>query len=242
MSEAIGQDERIRSGLLRKALKQEDAVVTDVMTRAAAIMGEGVANVVNLLDPDMVILGGGLIEACGKYIMPTILEHAERRMMAGSAGLGAIVESALGDDAGVMGAAAMALDAHARGRPAGPAAYVPQVEWIDLGEVQINGQRHTQDVVIRTDGTIKKRRRTLSRRVYGNPHVVSVEEVRHVCKGNPRALIVGTGTEGRLNLGSDARTWLDSQGIKVIDNQSPLAVHEYRMARGPRALLLHLRD
>jgi len=242
LADAIGRGERLRSGLLRKALKNEDELVSEVMIRAAGVVGHAVANVMNLLDPDAVVLGGGVMEACSRYIMPTILEHAEQGMMVGPDGVARIVPSALGDDAGVMGAAAIAFEASASGKVGGAAAYTPQIEWIGLGEIQINGHRYTQDVVVRGDGSIKKRRRKLSRQVYGDAHMVSVEEVKQICRSSPHVLVVGTGTEGRLSLGHDACLWLDRQGIRFVQKATPAAVLEYKALKGPRALLLHLRD
>jgi len=242
LAEAIRSGERIRSGLLRKALKEEDPLVTEVMLRAAEVMGAGVANVVNLVDPDMVVLGGGVMEACAEFLMPTILRTAEAQMMAVPGGPIPILSSQLGDDAGVMGAAAMAQESLKVRRPGGPTAYVPQIEWIAEGEVQINGERYVADVVVRADGNIKKRRRKLSRRVHGNAHLVSAEEARFICKGRPQSLIVGTGTQQRLSIGEDARMWIEQQEIKLLCFPSPQAVTEYRALRGARALLLHLRD
>ena len=242
LAEAIRSGERIRSGFLRNALEQGDAVVKEVMTRAAEVIGETVGSMVNVLDPDMVVVGGGVVEACGESLMPTILERAQQRMIEVPGGAAPVVRSQLGDDAGVMGAAAMAQEALRTKRPGGATAYVPQIEWIALGEVQINGQRYVADVVIRADGTIKKRRRKLSRRVHGNAHLVSAEEVRYVCKGHPQTFVVGVGAEERLAIGDDAKMWLEQENIKLVVFPSPQAVAEYRVLRGPRALLLHLRD
>jgi len=244
LAEVARSGQRIRSGLIAQALDEGDPVVTEIMAGVARVIGEGAASVANLIDPDMVVLGGGLIEACGGRIMPTILEAARARLIEVPGGPVPIVASQLGNDAGIMGAAAMAQAAVESRRPGGPSAYTPQIEWIGEGEVQINGQRHVEDLVTRADGSMHRRRRKLSRRVHGNPHVVSAEEVEYVCRGNPRpsTVIVGSGTEGRMALGQDACAWLEKQGIRAVCLPSMRAVSEYRVTRGPRALLLHLRD
>src|SRR5260370_18465120 len=53
----------IRSGLLANALKQGDALVTEIITDSADFLGYGLASVMNFYNPECIILGGGVIEA-----------------------------------------------------------------------------------------------------------------------------------------------------------------------------------
>src|SRR5260370_18235050 len=53
----------IRSGLLANALKQGDALVTEIITDSADFLGYGLASVMNFYNPECIILGGGFIEA-----------------------------------------------------------------------------------------------------------------------------------------------------------------------------------
>ncbi len=64
----------IRSGAIRKALKAEDPLVTGILHRAAETLGYACLTVRHLIDPEVIVLGGGLIEACSEYMMP-ILEN-----------------------------------------------------------------------------------------------------------------------------------------------------------------------
>jgi glucokinase len=49
---------------LRKALRRGDKLVERVIEEAAEYIGIGIANLVNLLSPQVVVLGGGVIETC----------------------------------------------------------------------------------------------------------------------------------------------------------------------------------
>ncbi|HVP91396.1 MAG TPA: ROK family protein [Terriglobales bacterium] len=104
----------IKSGTLAKSIKAGDTAVEVIVRNAARHLGSGVANVVNLLAPDIVVLGGGLVEA-----MPDIVLGEARKTICGQAMKAftrdlKIVAAELGDNATAMGAAALAADGAAR--------------------------------------------------------------------------------------------------------------------------------
>jgi glucokinase len=102
-------DPHIRSGILARALDEGDPVVTMIMGRAAYHLGIFTGSVVNAIDPDCVIYGGGLIEACGDFLMPIIREHTYRYLLrpVEPEHLPILVAN-LGDNATVIGAAMLA--------------------------------------------------------------------------------------------------------------------------------------
>ncbi len=99
----------ITSGMLAAALDQRDAVVLDVMSRASHHLGIFTAAVVNALDPACVVYGGGLIEACGVYMLPIIRDATYRYLIRPVDPQNLpILEAALGDNAVIIGAAMLA--------------------------------------------------------------------------------------------------------------------------------------
>ncbi len=117
VAELLGKEGRsIKSKALKRALKRKDPVVTEIMERAAEVLGHACLTVRHLLDPEVIVLGGGVIEACGKFVMPIV-----HRIVSGDALKGAkapgrpagcrVVRSELGDDAVVLGAVALARQA-----------------------------------------------------------------------------------------------------------------------------------
>lgn len=104
------------SGDLRKAIDQGDKLTEKVVARSAMYVGLGVAGLVNLLDPDIVVLGGGVVEAMGAWYVKRAAEAARPAIMSAALRDVPIVQSKLGDDAGVLGAAQLV-----RLRDAGPA-------------------------------------------------------------------------------------------------------------------------
>jgi glucokinase len=101
--------ERIRSGALKEALKKNDPLVTDVVRRASNLLGLATASVIHIVDPEVIVFGGGVIEACGKWMMPWIEKSVQKVVMPGTGAPLKIVQSTLGDDAILMGGLSLLL-------------------------------------------------------------------------------------------------------------------------------------
>ena len=107
----LGDDLKdLRSGDIRKAIRRGDKVVEKIVEEAAEYTGIAVANLVNILNPEIVVLGGGVIEALGDEMMPTITKSAKSHVMPGLFKNVEIIASKLGDNAGITGAAVLARD------------------------------------------------------------------------------------------------------------------------------------
>jgi glucokinase len=109
LTDMLGDDlEDLRSGDLRKAIRRGDKFVAKVIEQAAEYIGIGVGNLVNILGPEVVVLGGGVMEALADEMSPTILKTAKAHAMPGTMKNVEIVVSKLGDNAGITGAAVLA--------------------------------------------------------------------------------------------------------------------------------------
>lgn len=101
--------ERLSSGALAQAWKNNDTLTVEVLTRVQYYLGLHLANLVNFLDPELIILGGGVIEALGDDFLQPIrrvaYQHFTQRRDASQV---KIVLSQLGDNAGILGAAVTA--------------------------------------------------------------------------------------------------------------------------------------
>ena len=100
----------IKSGVLAKAVAA-DPIVERIVRNAAQHLGGAIANVVNLLAPDVVILGGGLVEAMSDLFVGEVRKTVDNRAMKSFTKALKIVAAQLGDNATVMGAAALAAEA-----------------------------------------------------------------------------------------------------------------------------------
>jgi glucokinase len=105
---AGGRIEGITARLVAEAAAAGDALAAGVFNRAATYVGVGVANLLNLLNPAMVIIGGGVSKA-GDLLLIPVRATARERAFERPARDARIVLSQLGDDAGAIGAATVAL-------------------------------------------------------------------------------------------------------------------------------------
>jgi glucokinase len=109
--------ETMSSSVLAAALEQDDALTQEVLAQAEYYMGLLVASVVNLLDPEVIVLGGGVVERLGETYVEPVREVAERYYLnQQDKDKVCIVGTKLGGNAGVLGAAMMANQAWKRGR------------------------------------------------------------------------------------------------------------------------------
>lgn len=107
MAEAT-QASEITSATIYEAARNGDAVALRVMKDMGRLLGIGIANLINIFNPQMIVLGGGVKDAWDLFIGATH-EEILRRAFQVPAERTKIVPSLLGDDAGMIGAAAGAL-------------------------------------------------------------------------------------------------------------------------------------
>ncbi len=101
--------ERMTSSVIARALKKKDPVMQKVMKRAQHYLGILVANVVNTLDPECVVIGGGITERLGEAFVGPIREMAIKHFICQrDAHHVRIVPGSLGDSAGALGAVVLA--------------------------------------------------------------------------------------------------------------------------------------
>jgi glucokinase len=87
-----------------------DVVAREVWDSAVRYLGIGVAAVITILAPERVVIGGGVTRA-GDFLFQPVREEVRRRVKLVPVELVPIVPAALGPDVGILGAAAVALDA-----------------------------------------------------------------------------------------------------------------------------------
>lgn len=106
---AAGTDiSEIRSGVLAESIRRGDVAIEKIVRRAAAWIGMAVGNVANLLAPDVVVLGGGLVEAMPTIFVDEVEKSARNHAMETFSRSMRVVAARLGDEANAIGAAAWA--------------------------------------------------------------------------------------------------------------------------------------
>ena len=108
LTEMLGSElADLRSGDLRKAIRRGDKFVEKIIDQAAEYTGIACGNLINLFNPERIVLGGGVIEQLENDMLPIIDKVARKHALPGTAKGVEIVASRLGDDAGITGGAVL---------------------------------------------------------------------------------------------------------------------------------------
>ena len=158
----------IRSGMIRKALDVEDELVTQVMRRAAEVLGYACVNVRHLIDPEAIVFGGGVIEACSDFIMPIIENIVGTRSFARRTRGGPRAALGLGRRRRGLGAVAAARKLVGRSpfkkrfqvKPT-----YPEISRLAAARLSSAGDTYGRDIYVSVGGKVKKRDEDAGREV-----------------------------------------------------------------------------
>src|SRR5205085_9252774 len=104
-----------KSSLIAEFYQLDDPIAVQIVDDAARALGAGIGSCINLLSPEVVVLGGGLAGALGDSFLERIWEIVMRYALPGAADGVKFVPAALGDNSGIVGAAAYARERLANG-------------------------------------------------------------------------------------------------------------------------------
>ena len=102
-----GKVENITAEAVGAAAKNGDSLALEVISKAATYLGAGMVNLVNIFNPEMIIIGGGMAQM-GDLLLDTARQVVKERAFPLSAQAVRVVTAQLGDNAGVLGAAIFA--------------------------------------------------------------------------------------------------------------------------------------
>jgi len=105
---AEGDPDRISAKLVAQADAQGDIEAQEILDEAMTYLGVGMANLVNLFNPELIVIGGGLTKM-GERLFDPVRRIVDRRAFRTAAQVVNVVPAQLGDDVGVLGAAAVAM-------------------------------------------------------------------------------------------------------------------------------------
>lgn len=108
------------------------------------------------------------------------------------------------------------------------------------GSITINGEEFRHDVIIRLSGKVEKRKKKLSKQVYGTSHKMSLEEAQYIYEKGCETLIVGTGQHGVLNLTQKTLDFFEGHGCEVILKKTPEAIEEFNRTTGKKVGVFHV--
>jgi len=116
----------------------------------------------------------------------------------------------------------------------------PRIDGTTFGSITIDGSDIEHDVLIRLSGEIKKRKKKLSKAVFGTSHTISLEEAEYIFEMGAERLIIGSGQNGMVTLSKEASEYFKKEGIRVDLSPTPEAIHQWNKAKGSTIGLFHV--
>ncbi len=88
----------------------------------------------------------------------------------------------------------------------------PRIDATSFGSITVAGKTYRYDVIIRASGEVEKRRKKLSKELYGTSHRISQREVEHVYEEGTRECVIGSGQNDSARLSDEAASFLTIRG------------------------------
>lgn len=104
LSLADGDLKKISAKTVFEAARKQDSAAMDVFQRFCDYLGQAIANVVNFLDPEVIVLGGGVSKA-GAFLLDNVRRTYRQYVVFRDQPMPAVELAVLGADAGIIGAA-----------------------------------------------------------------------------------------------------------------------------------------
>ena len=116
----------------------------------------------------------------------------------------------------------------------------PTIDETKFGSITVEGTRFEHDIIIGLDGKIKKRKKKLSKAIYGTSHVISRDEASHVYEPGANRLIIGSGQQGMVRLSDEAADYFQKQQCGATLLPTPQAIKAWNEAAGDTIGLFHV--
>ena len=116
----------------------------------------------------------------------------------------------------------------------------PKIGRTEFGSITVEGEVYDFDILIRLDGQVKKRKKKLSKEVYGTSHIVSLEEAKDIYEKGAEQLVVGSGQSGMLRCSDEALSYLKEKGCQVDLRPTPQAIKAWNAAEGAVIGMFHV--
>ena len=115
-----------------------------------------------------------------------------------------------------------------------------KIESSTFGTITIDGRTYEHDVVVRLSGEIVKRKKKLSKKLYGTSHVLSEDEAKFLFEKGCDQVVIGSGQFGNVHLSPKAEAYFERKGCEVLLKPTPEAIRTFNQSRAKRIGLFHV--
>jgi len=116
----------------------------------------------------------------------------------------------------------------------------PSIDQTTFGSITVEGTVFEHDVLIRLNGRVKKRKKKLSKAIYGTSHILSLAEAEHVYENGVKRLIIGTGQYDNVRLSEEATDYFKRKQCQVDLLPTPEAIQAWNETEGTAIGLFHV--
>src|SRR6266702_2690502 len=97
-----------------------------------------------------------------------------------------------------------------------------------FGAITIDGKIYQHDVVVRLSGEVVKRKKKLSKKLYGTSHVLSKDEAKSLFEKGCDQVVIDSGQMGNVHLSPEAEARYEVRhGVQVLDQLARRAAHRF---------------
>lgn len=116
----------------------------------------------------------------------------------------------------------------------------PKINSTSFGSITVNEKTFENDILIRMSGQIEKRKKKLSKKVYGTSHKISLAEAKYIYEKGAERIIIGTGQTGYVELSKKARKFFDEKDLKAKLLRTPEAIELWNKSKGEIIAMFHV--
>ena len=115
-----------------------------------------------------------------------------------------------------------------------------RIDGAEFGSITVDGFDIGYDVLIRLSGEIKKRKKKLSKAVFGTSHTISLEEAKYIFEKGTERLIIGSGHNSMVELSKEASEYFKKKKVRVDLLPTPEAIQQWNKDKGSIIGLFHV--
>jgi len=116
----------------------------------------------------------------------------------------------------------------------------PKIDKTKFGSITVAGKRYGHDLIIRLNGKVEKRKKKLSKEVFGTSHIISLAEAEYVYEDGAAKLIIGGGQRGTVSLSDEAARFFEERQCAVLIQPMPEVIQTWNEAKGAVIGLFHI--
>lgn len=116
----------------------------------------------------------------------------------------------------------------------------PIINETSFGSITVDGVSYDHDIIITLEGQVKKRKKKLSKSIYGTSHTISLPEIQYTYQKNAAGIIIGSGQYGVTRLSKEAAEFIERKECRAVLKKTADALEFWNHATGAWIGLFHV--